>query len=102
MKRIVASILLLMLALFISKPFAAESSQLYPATDSQISNVGPPNYFIEPNPIDAQPLLQVGCPCDTPYPNPTIKLVIAAAITAWVTMASFIYGSHFIAGLIAG
>lgn len=98
MKRIVASILLLMLALFISKPFAAESSQLY----SQISNVDHPNYFIKPNPTDTQPLLEVGCPCDTPYPNPTIKLVIAAAITVWVTMASFIYGSHFIAGLIAG
>ncbi|NJN94546.1 MAG: hypothetical protein HC875_10845 [Anaerolineales bacterium] len=101
MKRIFASILLLMLALFISKPFAAESSQLYPTTDYQISDIDHPGYFIAPNLADTQPLLKVGCPCDTPYPNPTIKLVITAAITAWVTMASFIYGSHFIAGLIA-
>lgn len=102
MKRIVVSILLLMLALFISKPFTAEPSQLQMTTGEQVDEVDHLNYFVEPNPSGAQPLLAVGCPCDKPFTNPTIKLVIAAAVAVWLTMASFIYGSHFIAGLIAG
>ncbi|MBE7471014.1 MAG: hypothetical protein HS114_17905 [Anaerolineales bacterium] len=102
MKRIVISILLLMAALFISKPFPAESSQLYPATSEQNGEINRQNYLIEPNSSGVSPFLAAGCPCDTPAPNPTIGSVIVAAVAVWLTMASLIYGSHFIAGLIAG
>lgn len=101
-KRVVVSILLLMVALFISKPFVAEPSQPSVVTGEQYSNVNQQTYFFKPNPSDTPPILAAGCPCDTPYTNPTISLVIAAAAAACLAMASFIYGSHFIAGLVAG
>ncbi|MCK6630172.1 MAG: hypothetical protein L6R45_33975 [Anaerolineae bacterium] len=102
MKRIVISILLLMAALLISKPFPAESSQLYAATSGQNSNVNRQNYSIEPISLSVSPFLAAGCPCDKPSPSPTIGSVIVAAVAVWLTMASLIYGSHFIAGLVAG
>lgn len=97
MKRVVISILLLMAALFISKPFVAEPSRLSVITGEQSSIVNQFNL----NPSDTRPILTAGCPCDTPYTNPTIRLVIAAAVAASLAMASFIYGSHFIAGWVA-
>lgn len=102
MKRVVISILLLIAALFISRPFAAEPDRLYVAVGEQSGNINQQTFYVKPNPSDTPSILAAGCPCDTPYANPTIGLVIVAAAAVWLTMASFIYGSHFIAGLVTG
>jgi hypothetical protein len=92
-KRILVSILLLITALLISKPFAAELNTFSkPATDNSDSQT---NSF-EQNGTSPIQLAAVGCPCDTSPPNPTFTLVLTAAVTASLVMASFIYGSHFI------
>jgi hypothetical protein len=98
-KRILVSLFLLATALIIPKPFTTELEHF----SMPIEVTG--NYLESPNPITEQKqsasLPSTGCPCDTPTANPTITLVLIAAIAAWLAMASFIYGSHFIAALVA-
>jgi hypothetical protein len=101
-KRILVSIFLLITALLLSKPFAAElndfSKPAKPATDYSYSQTN----TVEQNGTQPSQLSAVGCPCDTSPPNPTITLVLIAAVVASLAMASFIYGSHFIATWVAG
>ncbi|GIK38479.1 MAG: hypothetical protein BroJett011_23120 [Chloroflexota bacterium] len=102
MKRILVSILLLITALLISKPFAAELSNFSkPAKAASHSSYSQTNAF-EQQGIRSVPFSTAGCPCDTSSPKPTITLVLIAAIAASLAMASFIYGSHFIATWVAG
>lgn len=42
------------------------------------------------------------CLCDIEFSSPTLGLLALAAVAASVVMAVFIYGSHFIAILVAG
>jgi len=101
-KRILVSILLLITALLISKPFAAELSTFSkPAKAATGYSYNQTNTF-EQNGTRPLQLAAVGCPCDTPSPNPTFTLVLIAAVTASLVMGSFIYGSHFIATWVAG
>ena len=102
MKRILVSILLLITALLISKPSAAELNNFSkPVKAATHYSYGQTNTFEQNGTRPAQ-LSAVNCPCDTSSPNPTITLVLIAAVAASLVMASFIYGSHFIATWVAG
>jgi hypothetical protein len=101
-KRISVSILLLITALLISKPFAAELNNF-----SKPAKAAPPYSYGQTNTFEQKgtrlaPFSTVSCPCDTSSPQPTITLVLIAAVAASLAMASFIYGSHFIATWVAG
>lgn len=102
MKRILVSILLLAVALLMSRSFSMERQNL----TSQTQTIG--GYVVsETNPIkqsesNLQPFSSAACPCDIPPDYPTVTLVLIAAVTASFTMATFIYGSQFIAMLMAG
>ncbi|MBE7555314.1 MAG: hypothetical protein HS126_30050 [Anaerolineales bacterium] len=102
MKRILVSILLLITALLISKPFAGELNNFpKPAKAASHYSYVQINAF-EQEGIRSAPFSTAGCPCDTSSPKPTITLVLIAAVAASLAMASFIYGSHFIATWVAG
>lgn len=102
MKRILVSILLLITALLISKPFAAELSNFSkPAKAATYHSYSQTN-TLEQKGIRPAQLSAADCPCDTSPPNPTITLVLIAAAAASLVMASFIYGSYFIATWVAG
>jgi hypothetical protein len=101
MKRVAASILLLAAALLISKLFAAELND-FTGQARLISHTPSQNYVAELKQFNDNTLSSAGCPCDTPHNNPTVTLVLIAAIAASLAMAMFIYGSQFIATLVAG
>jgi hypothetical protein len=99
-KRIIVSVFLLIVALFISKPFAPEGVNSSVQAGEIRGYTERQNNLIEANQIGSQQLTLVGCPCDTSSPNPTITLIVIAAVAASSAMAFFIYGSHLIAALV--
>jgi hypothetical protein len=102
MKRIVASILLLAAALFISKTFAAELNH-FSGQARAIGAYDPSqNYVLEPGQTSRTPFSSRDCPCTTVSSNSTITLTLIAALAVSLTMATFIYGSRFIATWIVG
>ncbi len=101
-KRIAASILLLLVAFFISKPFAAESSNLALPAKAVIGYTHNQTDPIESKQSSPSQLSALGCLCDSSFTNPTITLLLIAAVAASLAMAAFIYGSHFIATWVAG
>lgn len=102
MKRVAASILLLAAALFISEVFAAELNDFTAHARLTGHYPGHQPDVVAPKLFNDYPLPSAGCPCETPSTNPTVTLVLIAAIAASLAMAMFIYGSHFIATLVAG
>ena len=102
MKRVAASILLLAAALFMSKLFPAELNNLTGQAKLISHYASSQNYVVKSEPFNDNSFSSAGCPCDTPPSNPTVTLVLIAAIAASLTMAMFIYGSQFIATLVAG
>jgi hypothetical protein len=102
MKRIVASILLLAAALFISKTFAAEVND-FTGQARAISVYTPSqNYISASKQASRIPFSSINCPCTTASGNSTITLTLIAAMAVSLTMATFIYGSRFIATWIVG
>lgn len=101
MKRIVASILLLAAALFITKSFAGElnnfrgQTQLIQAEHRQ-------KYTVASRPSNYVHLTSIKCPCDPDSNNPPLTLILIAAMSASLVMATFIYGSQFIATWVVG
>lgn len=94
MKRIIASVLLLLAALVIPSPFTTElSPQAEPVTPTYNGSNHQDNLITQTQPgqsISAS----AACPCDPVDHNPTLTLTLIAAIAAWLAMASLIYGSH--------
>ena len=94
MKRIIASVLLLLAALVISGPFTTElSPETEPVTFIPGDPSDPNNLISQNQPGQTLPT-SAACPCDAVEHNPTPTLTLIAAIAAWLAMASLIYGSH--------
>ena len=100
-KRITVSIFLLIVALLISKPFTPERTNFSPQAGEVRGYTESQNYTIKPEQAGSQQVILMGCPCNTPAPNPTVTLVVIAAVAASLAMAFFIYGSYLIAALVA-
>lgn len=92
MKRIVLSIALLGLVFFMSGFFVGEPAKL----------VGQPGQITVSQQLNYTPANGTECLCDLGASNPTLSLLALAAVAASAVMAAFIYGSHFIATLVAG
>ena len=93
MKRIIASVLLLLAALVIPSPFTTELSPLAEPVTPTYNGSNQDNLIIQTQPV--QPIsASVTCPCDPVDHNPTLTLTLIAAIAAWLVMASLIYGSQ--------
>lgn len=102
MKRVIVSILLLLIALLLSKSFSAELQNLTPQTQPLKVYALAPNDLSKQSRLGSQPLARSECLCDPSLDNPTFSLVLIAAVVASFSMAIFIYGSQFIAALVAG
>ena len=102
MKRILLSILLLVVALLMSKSFSAELQNFTPQTQPVRGYALAQNDLSKQNTLGAQVHFGPECLCDPSLDNPTFTLVLIAAVMASFTMAIFIYGSQFIATLVAG
>lgn len=102
MPRIVVSILLLLAALLLSDSFSTELPNRTSQTQT-LSGISPgENWVMTQGHIAVSASSSGGCPCDTQSDYPTFTLVLIAAVTVSFSMATFIYGSQFIATLVAG
>jgi hypothetical protein len=102
MKRILGSILLLLVALLLSKSFSAELENFTSPAQAVSGYALGENDGVEQSQAGAQSLSLAQCPCDTPPGNPTFTLVLIAVVMASFTMAAFIYGSQFIMNFVTG
>jgi hypothetical protein len=76
----------------LSDPLGQTIISSYSLPQNQVTNQQPlPGNFFDP----------AECACDASS-NPTVALVLLAAMASSVAMATFIYGSHFIATLVTG
>lgn len=99
MKRVLISVFLLLAALISSKALAVEPDAVFIFTGAESYYASSQQDAIGASQTVVQPSLGLDCPCNTPYPN--IGLMVVAAMAAWLSMASFIYGSQFIAAWIS-
>jgi hypothetical protein len=92
-KRIVFSIVLLMLVFVMSGFFAGEANHLSYQQNQWLVEHNNPSLGL---PGSAE------CLCDFGASNPPLELLMMAAFIASLVMGTFIYGSHFIATWVAG